>query len=341
MAKDLTNSKVDRLSLLNNEAVINEFEGNFKLPNTLVYEGEAKFTLEFMALFYEVSTKSISRIVEANRDELSVNGYQVHSGDSLKIIKGLASEYEKNMDIAPRARQIGLFNFKALLNIGMLLTDSDQAKRVRSMLLDFALNAINKRLGGHTKYVSQRDVAFIENALEEAGSHMEFTLALAEKIDWKDKEFSDALFVDKIYAAIFLEHDAEYRQLLSLDPEENSKATMYAEVLSLIASLKNGYISAVKKHFKKHGKLLYAQALSIMDDYIEAIGPTMINQYSKARATMASCDSAFRDIDHQNLSAYKQAVTSSEIEKYLGEKGKEVEKLIQRNIEIFERLKLR
>lgn len=44
-----------------------------------------------------------------------------------------------------KTTQLGLFNFRAFLNIGMLLTESDKAKQVRSIMLDLVISTINEK----------------------------------------------------------------------------------------------------------------------------------------------------------------------------------------------------
>ena len=42
----------------------------------------------------------------------------------------------------------------------MLLTESEKAKEVRSVMLDIVIDVINKKTGGNTKYINQRDNEF-------------------------------------------------------------------------------------------------------------------------------------------------------------------------------------
>lgn len=47
----------------------------------------------------------------------------------------------------------------------MLLTNSDKAKVLRSAILDIVIDTINKRTGGNTKFINQRDEDFVGNLL--------------------------------------------------------------------------------------------------------------------------------------------------------------------------------
>ena len=63
--------------------------------------------------------------------------------------------------ISNRTPQIALFDFKAFLNISMLLVESENAKVLRQIMLDIVIDFVNQRTGGSTKYINQRDRDFI------------------------------------------------------------------------------------------------------------------------------------------------------------------------------------
>jgi hypothetical protein len=104
-------------------------------------------TTEMVADFYEVPVDTVSRAVRRNREELENNGYRVLRGESLKSFKDL-SEFKtegqavrlSQTDLEAEGlfkgvRSLALFNRKAILNVGMLLTESDVARKVRAYLL--------------------------------------------------------------------------------------------------------------------------------------------------------------------------------------------------------------
>ena len=57
----------------------------------------------------------------------------------------------------------------------MLITNNDKAKQIRSLILDISISTINKRTGGGTKYINQRDKDFISTYLQEENYRREFT----------------------------------------------------------------------------------------------------------------------------------------------------------------------
>lgn len=86
-------------------------------------------TTEGAAAFFGVSIDTIRQLVHRNLDELQAHGYRVISGAQLSDIKSLSG-------LGGRARSLALFDRRTLLNVAMLLRDSDVAREVRRYLLD-------------------------------------------------------------------------------------------------------------------------------------------------------------------------------------------------------------
>lgn len=97
---------------------------------------------------YDVTDRTIERYLSSHADELKSNGYQVLKGKKLKEFKGLTSGTDINDGTKTTA--LGLFSFRAVLNIGMLLTESEPARLLRSRLLDIVLDVMAEHVGGHT-----------------------------------------------------------------------------------------------------------------------------------------------------------------------------------------------
>lgn len=56
---------------------------------------------------------------------------------------------------------MAIFYFRAFLNLAMLLVESTPAKSLRQVMLDIVIDFINQKSGGATKYINQRDSAFL------------------------------------------------------------------------------------------------------------------------------------------------------------------------------------
>ncbi|MER6748079.1 phage antirepressor KilAC domain-containing protein [Streptomyces fungicidicus] len=82
-----------------------------------------------LAVYFEVPAKTIESVVEDNRAELEENGYRVLRGPELAPYKG-------GGHIGLRAASMALFSRRAVLNVAMLLRDSEIAREVRTYLLD-------------------------------------------------------------------------------------------------------------------------------------------------------------------------------------------------------------
>ncbi|MER5861743.1 restriction endonuclease [Kitasatospora sp. NPDC002040] len=86
-------------------------------------------TTDAVARYFEVGETVIKAVVHDHRQELIGNGYQVLTGDELGCFKQLSG-------IQSRARSLALFGWQTVLNVAMLLRDSETARQVRCYLLD-------------------------------------------------------------------------------------------------------------------------------------------------------------------------------------------------------------
>lgn len=104
-------------------------------------------TVEQVANYYEVGKEAINSIVKRNREELKNNGYKNFKRDEIQE-KFESSDWTfKNMrgktiisingeELSVTNTGINLFNKRSMLNIGMLLEESNIAREVRTLLLD-------------------------------------------------------------------------------------------------------------------------------------------------------------------------------------------------------------
>lgn len=58
---------------------------------------------------------------------------------------------------------LGVFDFRAFLNLAMLMQESERARLLRQAILDIVVDTINQRTGGGTKYINQRDEDFLQS----------------------------------------------------------------------------------------------------------------------------------------------------------------------------------
>ncbi|MBT2397512.1 hypothetical protein [Streptomyces sp. ISL-100] len=94
---------------------------------------------EDVARYFEVSTEVLKKVVQRHREELNENGLQVLRGDDLRIFqRDILSLWSDNLGTSypQAATNLTLYTRRAVLNVAMLLRDSDIARCVRTYLLD-------------------------------------------------------------------------------------------------------------------------------------------------------------------------------------------------------------
>ena len=361
MAKDLTTSNIHRKNILNNKYALQEIEKEVAFRGIL-FEGSLRYTKRQIAQFYDIDERTINRYLEQHEDEFKENGYEVLRGKRLNDFKQAYEQYfnalddGKDIDVPTmpdndsdihvgtmhesikKTSIIGVFSFRAFLNIGMLLTESDRAKQLRALILDIVIDTINSKIGGNTKYINQREEEFLPSAIREFNYRQAFTDALDNCI--VDNKWKYAQFTDAVYKSIFHENAKEYKKILNLKSKDSARDTMYSEVLDLIAAYENGFADILCK--KKEGidrKLTMPEAQQLFKHFEQFHNAAFTPLLEKARTLMASRDMVFRDALHEKLKSYVTHLTADEFEKFLGEKSKALEERLKENIDVFKRLK--
>ena len=125
MTKDLTSSNVSRQNILNNNYAISQLESNLSFGG-VYWHNESIFTKVQVAEILEIDVRTIERYLESHSPELIKNGYRVLKGTELKDFKKYVSDIDVG-DIS-KTPSLGLFSFRTVLNIAMLVTESEKAK---------------------------------------------------------------------------------------------------------------------------------------------------------------------------------------------------------------------
>lgn len=119
----LLESKTLRDSVLERTDVLDRVKALSLLPDGM------HVTTAMVAAYFEVTVKTLDSVVEDHREELKASGYQVLTGTQLALFKGASG-------IQSRSRALALFSRRTVLNVAMLLRDSEVARQVRVYLLD-------------------------------------------------------------------------------------------------------------------------------------------------------------------------------------------------------------
>ena len=338
MAKDLTTSRLDRQNILNNDLAVEEIQTKSGIEGVM-WNGRGYITRDAAAAFFEVDIRTIGRYIEQYAEELSQNGYEVLKGKRLKeFLDAAQGDFAKDIYVLSKIRQLGVFDFRAFLNLAMLLSESDKARALRQMMLDIVIDLINRRTGGGTKYINQRDKDFLFSSLQEDNYRKQFTGALKTCVE--DDGFKYAHFTDLIYVSIFREKAKEYKKILDLRAKDKVRDTFYSEILDIIAAYESGLADAIKKEYEKKEQPLSiaeTEALLIRFESMALWKPLI----QRGRIKMASRDMALRDAFHYQLSEYIQPLEKDEYQKFLGVAGEELERLMEENRDVLKRLKER
>lgn len=332
--KDLTASSIERQNVLNNKYAIAKIQKRLDIEGML-FEDEYWWTKKMVADFYGVDTSTIDRYLSTNSDELKHNGYILCKGKALKEFK---LRFAHLINEASKTTQLGLFNFRSFLNLGMLLTESEKAKALRSAILDIVIATINEKTGGGTKYINRRDVNYLPAAITEENYRKNLTSAMSQCVGGH-KTYKYAQVTDYIYEAVFKENAKEYRQVLSLDSKDNVRHTLYAEVLLVISSFENGVGAAIQQRYKENGGRLLSmdEVKNLVDELAEH--PMQKPYLNDARTKMASRDYSFRDAYNGNIAEYLKAVTPEEFERFIGDQSIDFDNILADNKDVLKRLK--
>ncbi len=338
MSKDLTTSATDRQNVLNNPYALAEIEKAAGIQG-IPFEGKSVVLKEQVAAFFEVTVRTVENYLEEFTDELAKNGYEVVKGNRLKTLKSAIQSLdvpETDFGNIAKTPQLAVFDFRAFLNLAMLIRESDRARLLRQAILDIVIDTINQRTGGGTKYINQRDEEYLASAFIEENYRKQFTDALRDCVAMGN--FKYAVYTDKIYLSIFREKAQEYRKVLRLEQKDCVRSTFYSEVLDLISSYECGLGDVIRQEFDRMGRKLSAFEVDAVFKRFEAQAhwkPLI----EKARLKMASRDLAFRDALHLQLKEYVAPVQREDYERFLGEKSKELSERLEEAKDVMKRLK--
>ncbi|MFJ9176865.1 restriction endonuclease [Streptomyces sp. NPDC102360] len=125
----LLESKSLRDSVLDRTDVLDKVKALSLLPDGM------HVTTAMVAAYFDVAETVINNLLSRHRQELTSNGLQVLRGSELREFKQLNLSPYPGSYPQPRS-SLALWSRRAVLNVAMLLRDSDIARQVRAYLLD-------------------------------------------------------------------------------------------------------------------------------------------------------------------------------------------------------------
>ncbi|EST37531.1 hypothetical protein N566_12565 [Streptomycetaceae bacterium MP113-05] len=138
----------------------------------LAPDGEHATTRD-VAAYFEVSEKAVYNLASRHREELEANGLSILQGSdlqkfatfNLKVSKANANSYPQ------RQRSLAVYTRRTVLNVAMLLRDSEVARRVRAYLLDVEKAALpGPRESAPVSAALEPRVAKLESAVVDIGT---------------------------------------------------------------------------------------------------------------------------------------------------------------------------
>lgn len=149
MGKDLTSSVDDRQNILNTSELVKQIEESLFIQG-FKWRNETVFTKQQIPQLLEISDVTIENYLNKYDKELKTNGYTLLKAEDLQEFRDLSSLDAINKN---DHATLAIFTFKAFLNFGMLVTESEGAKVLRRSNLDITMDVIAKNNGGAPKYI--------------------------------------------------------------------------------------------------------------------------------------------------------------------------------------------
>ncbi|MBZ6258907.1 phage antirepressor KilAC domain-containing protein [Streptomyces olivaceus] len=170
----LTESRTMRTQTIERTDVLDKVKTLVTLPDSF------HVTTEMVASYYEVPVSTLDSLVSANFEEPTENGRRVLQGSELTAFAtpfgGVA-----NLGLSPKARSLAVFNRRAVLNVGQILTRSEVARAVRTQLLNVQESSAPRIPGSFAEALEL--AAAQARQLEQATAALEIAAPKAEAHD--------------------------------------------------------------------------------------------------------------------------------------------------------------
>lgn len=222
----LVESRTARELFINKVEVLEKVKALPTLPDDL------HVTVGMAAEYYEVNVDVIKWHLKQNRDEFESDGYKVLTGDELKQLKDKLRESDSlSYEIGKRAKSLALLPRRAVLRLGMLLQESEVARRVRDYLLDMEGYAIQKlreeneklRKENNTKavelYFAQEKISDQKELIEKLFGKHEYYLGRIKELEAEAEHHKE---VAEIYKSII----DEWKEMLEEIKEDDRRKRM-------------------------------------------------------------------------------------------------------------------
>ena len=189
---ELLENKTEREKLIDKIEVLDKVKKLILLPF-----GDF-MTIKQLADYYEVGLEAINSLVKDNREELESNGMKLYKSNELCKSDVMSfKDFTKNRanykfydgngnELSVGGKGIQLFIRRAILNVGMLLRDSEVAKQIRTSLLNMSEN--KESINEETTKIDKEKLLMLDIMC--AKDDMEQMLAMNKYKRYKDEQQS-------------------------------------------------------------------------------------------------------------------------------------------------------
>lgn len=132
----------------------------------LLLLGDTEFaTTEMVAEYYGVEKDTIKKLLSRHKEEISSNGYKFYAKKEIMEILRLQNA---TLEITIPNRGLNLFSKRAILNVGMLLTDSKVAEEIKQKITGFSNSNLIKRKEIKFKDELDKTIEYIKRSVKSA-----------------------------------------------------------------------------------------------------------------------------------------------------------------------------
>lgn len=168
--KLIEGTKEDRDKYIDRTDVLDKVKKLITLPNT------EHMTSSQVAKYFEVSKPTIDQVVHRHKNEFLEDGLKVLKGDELKEYKKVTLLHTVNE--YKRVPSLTIFTRRSVLRMGMLLTCSKVAEKIRDYLLNVEEQATQERKQAALKFEGQWTDELDQYVFDEVVKHINNNVSL-------------------------------------------------------------------------------------------------------------------------------------------------------------------
>lgn len=240
------------------DETINTVEFDFldKMKAIVYLTDEMVLSLDQVANYYESTKKTVDTIITRNKEEF-LEDIKVLRGEELREFKQKVTHLHGEGELDSRTPSLTLMNKRALLRVGMIMTNNAMATRIRNYLLNLEEDAKLDR----KQWAIQREVGIIERK--------RMTSAIAKCVpESKHKRFAYPNYTNMLYRILFGKEAKQLKEERNVKTNDALRDSFTQDELKLVEEAET-IITALLilnftyKQIEEHLKNKYIKQLAI------------------------------------------------------------------------------